>query len=123
MPSAGPVFTVIVEVAVSVPEVAVIVAVPGGLEMVAAALTRPALTVATAASDVVQSATAGQILLAAVIVSAGCCKLPGLGFDERYRGRRDGQGGERGIDEEAATTNPRASIKSVVSAAKAGVSV
>ena len=50
-------FTVIVDVAVSVPEAAVMVAVPGGLEMVAAAVTRPPLlTVATVESDVVQLA-------------------------------------------------------------------
>jgi hypothetical protein len=51
------VFTVIVELAVIVPEVAVMVAVPGGLDMVEAAVTRPPLlTVATADADVVQVA-------------------------------------------------------------------
>jgi len=53
----GPVFTVMVEVALNVAEVAVMVAVPGGLEMDVAAVTNPdLLTVATAASEVVQPA-------------------------------------------------------------------
>jgi hypothetical protein len=57
MAVSGPVFTVIVELAVIVPEVAVMVAVAGGLDMVAAAVTRPPLlTVATADADVVQVA-------------------------------------------------------------------
>jgi hypothetical protein len=53
----GPVLTVIAEVAVRVPDVAVMVAEPGGLVMLAAAVTRPPLlTVATVESEVVQPA-------------------------------------------------------------------
>lgn len=60
----GPVFTVIVEVAVTVPEVAVMVAVPGGFEMVDAAVTRPpVLTVATAEADVLQVALPVRLLV------------------------------------------------------------
>ena len=59
----GPVFTVMVEVALRVPEVAVMVAVPGGLEMVAAALTKPAVTIATEESEVVQEAPPVKFLV------------------------------------------------------------
>ena len=57
MEVSGPVFTVIVEVAVSVPEAAVMVAVPGGVAIFDAAVTRPPLlTVATVESEVDQVA-------------------------------------------------------------------
>jgi hypothetical protein len=57
MAVSGPVFTVIVEVADSVPDVAVMVAEPGGVVMLAAAVTSPPLlTVATVESEVVQLA-------------------------------------------------------------------
>lgn len=53
----GPVFTVIVDVAVRVPELAVMIAVPGGFDMLEAAVTKPPLlTVATAVADEVQVA-------------------------------------------------------------------
>jgi hypothetical protein len=56
MAVSGPVFTVIVDVELNVAEVPVMVALPGGFEMVAAAFTRPALTVATPEAEVVQVA-------------------------------------------------------------------
>ena len=76
----GPVFTVIVEVALNVEEVAVMVAVPGGFEIVAAAVTNPdLLTVATAASEVVQLALPVRSLVlpsSNVPVAASCRVCP-----------------------------------------------
>jgi len=63
MAVSGPVLTVIVELAVIVPEVAVMVAVPGGLVMLAAAVTKPPLlTVAIAEADEVQVALPVSLL-------------------------------------------------------------
>ena len=77
--SNGPVLTVIVEVPVIVPEVAVMVAVPGGLARVAAAFARPPrLTVATVGSDVVQSTLPVRslvLLSAAYVPVADNCRV------------------------------------------------
>lgn len=82
----GPVFTVIVDVAVTVPEVAVMVAVPGGFEMVAAAVTRPpVLTVATAEADVLQVALPVRLLVlpsSKVPVAVNCWVCPWISDTE-----------------------------------------
>ena len=82
----GPVFTVIVELAVTVPEVAVMVAVPGGFEMADAAVTRPpVLTVATAEADVLQVAVPVRLLVlpsSKVPVAVSCWVCPWMSDTE-----------------------------------------
>jgi hypothetical protein len=80
MAVSGPVLTVIVELAVIVPEVAVMVAVPGGLVMLAAAVTKPPLlTVAIAEADEVQVALPVRSLVLPSLklpVALICCVPP-----------------------------------------------
>jgi len=78
----GPVFTVIVELAVIVPEVAVMMAVPGGLDMVEAAVTRPPLlTVAMSVAELVQLALPVKSLVLPSLklpVALICCVPPSM---------------------------------------------
>ena len=64
MEVSGPVLTVIEVEAVKVAEVAVMVALPGGLAIAVAAFTRPpAVTVATVESEVLQAASPVRFLV------------------------------------------------------------
>lgn len=82
MAVSGPVFTVTVELAVMVPEVAVMVAVPGGVAMVVAAVTRPPLlTVATSVAELVQLALPVKSLVLPSLklpVALICCVPPSM---------------------------------------------
>ena len=119
MAVSGPVFTVIVDVAVTVPEVAVMVVVPGGLEMVAAAVTKPpVLTVATAEAEVLQVAVPVKLLVlpsSNVPVAVSCWVCPWMSDTEVGATVNEVR---VGFTKKPRHPVARASIRSVVTAAK-----